>query len=99
MSNVTHPARGCGRDHRAHHHLRGRLVWRRPPRHPSGKLHRRMQEDRGETPVVTDDVEPPSSLAQRTAEIISAYVSNNHIAPSELGALIRAVAGQLSKVG
>ena len=58
-----------------------------------------MQKDRGETPVVTDDVEPPSSLAQRTAEVVSAYVSNNQIAPSELAGLIRTVAGQLSKVG
>ena len=48
---------------------------------------------------MTDDVEPPSSLAQRTAEIVSAYVSNNQIAPSELAGLIRTVAGQLSKVG
>ena len=29
ISNISHPARGCGRDHRAHHHLRRRLVWRR----------------------------------------------------------------------
>ena len=58
-----------------------------------------MQKDHGESPVVTDDVEPPSSLAQLTAEIVSAYVSNNQIAPSELAGLIRTVAGQLSKVG
>jgi predicted transcriptional regulator len=38
-------------------------------------------------------------LAQLTAEIVSAYVSNNEIAPSELGGLITTVAGQLSKVG
>jgi predicted transcriptional regulator len=48
---------------------------------------------------VTNDVETPSSLAQLTAEIVSAYVSNNKIAPSELGGLITTVAGQLSKVG
>jgi predicted transcriptional regulator len=58
-----------------------------------------MQKDHGESPVVTDDAEPPSSLAQLTAEIVSAYVSNNEIAPSELGGLITTVAGQLSKVG
>ena len=58
-----------------------------------------MQKDHGESPVVPDDAEPPSSLAQLTAEIVSAYVSNNKIAPSELGGLITTVAGQLSKVG
>ena len=58
-----------------------------------------MQKDHGESPVVTNDVEPSSSLAQLTAEIVSAYVSNNHIAPSELAGLITTVAGQLSKVG
>ena len=58
-----------------------------------------MQKDHGESPVVTDDVEPPSSLAQLTAVIVSAYVSNNQIAPSELAGLITTVAGQLSKVG
>jgi predicted transcriptional regulator len=58
-----------------------------------------MQKDHGESPVVTDDAEPPSSLAQLTAEIVSAYVSNNEIAPSELAGLITTVAGQLRKVG
>jgi predicted transcriptional regulator len=58
-----------------------------------------MQKDQGESPVMTDDVEPPSSLAQLTAEIVSAYVSNNQIAPSDLAGLITTVAGQLSKVG
>ena len=58
-----------------------------------------MQKDQSESPVVTDDAEPPSSLAQLTAEIVSAYVSNNEIAPSELAGLITIVAGQLSKVG
>ena len=58
-----------------------------------------MQKDQSESPVVTDDAEPPSSLAQLTAEIVSAYVSNNEIAPSELGRLITTVAGQLSKIG
>ena len=58
-----------------------------------------MQKDHGESPVVTDDAEPPSSLAQLTAEIVSAYVSNNKIAPSELGGLITTVAGQLGTVG
>ena len=58
-----------------------------------------MQKDHGESPVVTDDAEPPSSLAQLTAEIVSAYVSNNKIAPSEPAGLITTVAGQLRKVG
>jgi hypothetical protein len=31
-----------------------------------------MQKDHGEGPVVTDDAEPPSSVAQLTAEIVSA---------------------------
>jgi predicted transcriptional regulator len=58
-----------------------------------------MQKGHGESPVVPDDAEPPSSLAQLTAEIVSAYVSNNKIAPSDLAELISTVAGQLSKVG
>jgi predicted transcriptional regulator len=58
-----------------------------------------MQKDHGESPVVTDDAEPPSSLAQLTAEIVSAYVSNNEIAPSELGGLITTVGSQMAKVG
>jgi predicted transcriptional regulator len=58
-----------------------------------------MQKDHGESPVVTNDVEPLSNLAQLTVEIVSAYVSNNEIAPFELGGLITTVAGQLSKVG
>jgi predicted transcriptional regulator len=58
-----------------------------------------MQKDRGEGPVVTDDAEPASSLAQLTAVIVSAYVSNNKIALSVLAGLITTVAGQLSKVG
>jgi predicted transcriptional regulator len=58
-----------------------------------------MEKDQSENAVATDDAEPPSSLAQLTAEIVSAYVSNNRIASSELGGLISAVAGQLGKVG
>ena len=50
-----------------------------------------MQKDHGESPVVTDDAEPPSSLAQLTAEIVSAYVSNNKTAPSDIATLITAV--------
>ena len=52
-----------------------------------------------EGPVVTDDAEPPSSLAQLTAEIVSAYVSNNKIAVSDVAALITAVGSQMAKVG
>ena len=48
---------------------------------------------------MTNDAEPPSSLAQLTAEIVAAYVSNNQIASSDLAALISAVAYQLSKIG
>jgi predicted transcriptional regulator len=58
-----------------------------------------MEKDQNENPAVTDDAESPSSLAQLTAEIVSAYVSNNGIASSELGGLISAVAGQLGKIG
>jgi predicted transcriptional regulator len=39
------------------------------------------------------------SVAALTAEIVSAYVSNNQIAMADLAGLITAVAGQLSKVG
>ena len=48
---------------------------------------------------MTDDAEPPSSLAQLTAEIVSAYVSNNKIAVSDVAALITAVGSQMAKVG
>lgn len=58
-----------------------------------------MQKDHGESPVVTDDAEPPSSLAQLTAEIVSAYVSNNNIAPADLATLITTVGSQMAKVG
>ena len=58
-----------------------------------------MQKDHGESPVVTNDVEPPSSLAQLTAEIVSAYVSNNKIALSDLATLITTVGSQMAKVG
>jgi predicted transcriptional regulator len=58
-----------------------------------------MQKDYGESPVVTDDAEPPSSLAQLTAEIVSAYVSNNEIALSDVATRITAVGIQMAKVG
>ena len=41
----------------------------------------------------------PATLAEVTAEIVSAYVSNNKIAPADLAALITAVASQMAKVG
>jgi predicted transcriptional regulator len=41
----------------------------------------------------------PAELAQLTANIVSAYVSKNATAPSELADLITLVAGRLSKVG
>ena len=58
-----------------------------------------MQKDQSESPVVTDDAEPPSSLAELTTEIVSAYVSYNKAAPSELATLITTVASQLAKIG
>jgi predicted transcriptional regulator len=51
-----------------------------------------------ETASVNETSEP-TSVAALTAEIVSAYVSNNQIAPSELAGLITTVAGQLSKLG
>jgi predicted transcriptional regulator len=39
-----------------------------------------MQMDQSESSVVTDDAEPPQSLAQLTTEIVSAYVSHNEVA-------------------
>jgi predicted transcriptional regulator len=51
-----------------------------------------------ETASVNETSEP-TSVAALTAEIVSAYVSNNKIAPSELAGLITTVAGQLRKVG
>ena len=39
----------------------------------------------------------PANTAELTAEIVSAYVSNNKTAPSDVAALITAVAGQLSR--
>jgi predicted transcriptional regulator len=58
-----------------------------------------MEKDQNENPVVTDDAEPLSSLAQLTAEIVTAYVSNNQIATADLAGLITTVAGQLGKAG
>ena len=58
-----------------------------------------MQMDQGEGPIVTDDAEPPSRLAQLTVEIVSAYVAQNQIASSEIAKLITVVAGELNKIG
>jgi predicted transcriptional regulator len=58
-----------------------------------------MQKDHRESPAVTDDAKPPSSFAQLTAEIVSAYVSNNEIALSDVATLIAAVGSQMAKVG
>ena len=55
-----------------------------------------MQKDQSESPVVTDAVEPRSSLAELTVEIVSAYVAqvgDNQIASSEVAKLITVVAG------
>jgi predicted transcriptional regulator len=40
-----------------------------------------------------------ATLAEVTAEIVSAYVSNNKIAAADVGPLITAVATQMAKVG
>ena len=40
-----------------------------------------------------------TTLAELTAEIVSAYVSHNQITPPDLGTLVGAVASQLRKVG
>jgi predicted transcriptional regulator len=40
-----------------------------------------------------------STLAELTAEIVSAYVSHNQITPPDLATLVGAVASQLRKVG
>jgi predicted transcriptional regulator len=48
---------------------------------------------------VNNTSDEPTSIATLTAEIVSAYVSKNQIATSELASLISAVAGQLGKVG
>jgi predicted transcriptional regulator len=54
--------------------------------------------DQSESSVVTDDAEPPQSLAQLTTEVVSAYVSHNEVAQSDLGTLINTVASQLAKI-
>jgi predicted transcriptional regulator len=41
----------------------------------------------------------PATLAEVTAEIVSAYVSNNKIAPTDLAMLISTVAREMVKVG
>jgi predicted transcriptional regulator len=41
----------------------------------------------------------PAALAEVTAEIVSAYVSNNKIAPTDLAMLISTVAREMVKVG
>jgi predicted transcriptional regulator len=41
----------------------------------------------------------PATLAEATAEIVSAYVSNNKIAPADLAMLISTVARELVKAG
>jgi predicted transcriptional regulator len=58
-----------------------------------------MQKVHGESPVMTDDAKPGSSLAELTAEIVSAYVAHNQIASSEVAKLITVVAGELNKIG
>jgi predicted transcriptional regulator len=40
-----------------------------------------------------------ATLAEVTAEIVSAYVSNNKIAPADVATLITTVASQMAKIG
>ena len=46
-----------------------------------------------------EDFEAARLLAEVTAEIVSAYVSNNKIAPGEVAALITTVASQMAMIG
>jgi predicted transcriptional regulator len=60
---------------------------------PTGKTHTTW-----ELCSVPESLEQ-STLAELTAEIVSAYVSHNQITPPDLGTLVGAVASQLRKVG
>jgi predicted transcriptional regulator len=60
---------------------------------PTGKTHTTW-----ELYSVPESLEQ-STLAELTAEIVSAYVSSNQITPPELGMLVGTVAGELWKVG
>ena len=51
-----------------------------------------------ETTYVNDS-DTPTNTAELTAEIVSAYVSNNKIAPSDLAMLINSVGNEMAKVG
>jgi predicted transcriptional regulator len=46
-----------------------------------------------------NDSDTPGNTAELTAEIVSAYVSNNKIAPSDLAMLINSVGNEMAKVG
>jgi len=46
-----------------------------------------------------NDSDTRANTAELTAEIVSAYVSNNKIAPSDLAMLINSVGGEMAKVG
>jgi predicted transcriptional regulator len=41
----------------------------------------------------------PATLAEVTAEIVSAYVSHNKIAPADVATLITSVASQMARIG
>ena len=60
---------------------------------PSGKTHPTW-----ELYSVPESLEQ-TTLAELTAEIVSAYVSHNQITPPDLGTLVGAVASELRKVG
>ena len=52
----------------------------------------------GETASVNETSEP-TSVAALTAEVVSAYVSNNKVAPSDLAMLISNVASEMAMIG
>ena len=54
--------------------------------------------NKAKNPIVTEDAEPPSSLAQLTAGIVTTYVSRTKVAPSDGAALITTVASQSAKI-
>ena len=65
---------------------------------PGGPKHGDEPHDRQEITFVNDS-DTPGNTAELTAEIVSAYVSNNKIAPSDLAMLINSVGNEMAKVG
>lgn len=50
-------------------------------------------------PIQDHQAQTPSSLAEHTAEIVSAYVGNHAVAVSDLGVLITTTANELAALG